>query len=89
MDDVRGSTAHQSYAFVCTRCGHAWEQRFDVEWHTDAEGRRFPVYRADGAPVPPPFRQLVCENCGSTTVRVLRPGRVATARAHETSSHRR
>lgn len=83
------TTVHESHAFACTRCGHGWEREDDIEHHRDAQGQPFLVYRSAGRRVTSPFSRLACPCCGATTVRVLRPGRVAAARAHETSHHRR
>ena len=45
-----GATAvvDEAYAFVCMHCGHGWEQAYEIEHHTDADGRAFVVYVADG-----------------------------------------
>ena len=46
---------HESYSFACMRCGHAWEQAYEIEHHTDAEGHEFVQYVADGRLVPSPL----------------------------------
>lgn len=69
--------AHESYSFACMRCGHGWEQSYEIQHHTDAEGRPFVVYYADGARVPSPLTNPTCENCGEHVVRIMRSGRVS------------
>lgn len=77
-----GATAvvDEAYSFVCMHCGHGWEQAYEIEHHTDAEGHAFVVYVADGRIVPSPLNRPTCANCGRHRVRILRPGRVASAR---------
>lgn len=70
-------TAHEAYAFACMRCGHGWEQSYDIEHHLDAEGRPFVVYFADGQRVASPLTRPTCEACGAHVVRIMRPGRVS------------
>lgn len=72
---------HESYSFVCLRCGHGWEQAFVIEHHTDAAGKEFVRYVADGRIVPSPLSRPTCRRCGNHIVRIMRPGRVASARA--------
>lgn len=74
------STTHEAYSFACLHCGHGWEQEYDIEHHVDADGKPFVVYRADGRRVPSPLSRPRCANCGHTTVRIMRSGRVSTAR---------
>ncbi|AZM61781.1 MULTISPECIES: hypothetical protein [unclassified Streptomyces] len=77
-----GATAvvDEAYSFVCMHCGHGWEQAYEIEHHTDADGRAFVVYVADGRIVPSPLNRPTCADCGCHVVRILRPGRVASAR---------
>ncbi|MEU1053371.1 hypothetical protein [Streptomyces sp. NPDC005876] len=77
-----GATAavHESYSFACMRCGNGWEQSYEIEHHTDAQGRRFVVYMADGLVVPSPLSRPTCQNCDAHVVRIMGPGRVASAR---------
>ncbi|CAM5517137.1 hypothetical protein [Streptomyces abikoensis] len=70
-------TAHESYSFACMRCGHGWEQSYEIEHHTDAEGRPFVIYYADGERVPSPLTRPTCVNCGEHVVRIMRSGRVS------------
>ncbi|MFC5148179.1 hypothetical protein [Streptomyces aureoversilis] len=70
-------TAHESYSFACMRCGHGWEQSYEIEHHTDAEGRPFVIYYADGVRVPSPLTRPTCVNCGEHVVRIMRSGRVS------------
>ncbi|MFF8938953.1 hypothetical protein ACF08O_30390 [Streptomyces paradoxus] len=84
-----GATAvvNESYSFACMRCGHGWEQSYEIEHHTDAGGHEFVLYVADGKVVPSPLSRPECHNCDSHVVRIMRPGRVASARdaAHRPS----
>ncbi|MEU1045817.1 hypothetical protein ABZ400_11730 [Streptomyces sp. NPDC005897] len=77
-----GATAvvHESYSFACMRCGHGWEQSFEIEHHTDTDGREFVLYVADGRVVPSPLTRPTCATCDSHVVRILCPGRVASVR---------
>ncbi|MER6674875.1 hypothetical protein [Streptomyces sp. NPDC000983] len=72
---------HESYSFACMRCGHGWEQSYEIEHHTDAEGREFVLYVADGRVVPSPLSRPTCVNCDGHVVRLLRAGQVSSARA--------
>ncbi|MET8893490.1 hypothetical protein [Streptomyces albogriseolus] len=70
----------EAYAFACMRCGHGWEQSYEIEHHVDADGRTFVLYVADGRIVPSPLNRPACRSCDGHLVRILRPGRVASAR---------
>ncbi|PSJ26102.1 hypothetical protein B7P34_24650 [Streptosporangium nondiastaticum] len=59
------------------RCGHGWEQSYEIKHHTDAEGRPFVIYYADGERVPSPLTRPTCVNCGEHVVRIMRSGRVS------------
>jgi hypothetical protein len=82
MNEITGAAAvvHESYSFACMRCGHGWEQSYAIEHHRDADGREFVRYVADGRIVPSPLSRPTCANCDSHVVRIMRPGRVASAR---------
>lgn len=77
---VTEQTTHEAYSFACMHCGHGWEQEYEIEHHVDAEGQPYVVYRADGRPVPSPLTHPTCANCGHTVIRIMRSGRVSTAR---------
>ncbi|WP_121716705.1 hypothetical protein [Streptomyces sp. E5N91] len=85
-----GATAvvHESYSFACMRCGHGWEQSFEIEHHTDTDGREFVLYVADGRVVPSPLTRPTCATCDSHVVRILRPGRVASVLGAAHTVHR-
>ncbi|MGC0383194.1 hypothetical protein [Streptomyces sp. SAI-129] len=85
-----GATAvvHESYSFACMRCGHGWEQSFEIEHHTDTDGRAFVLYVADGRVVPSPLTRPTCATCDSHVVRILRPGRVASVRGATRTARR-
>ncbi|MET8081017.1 hypothetical protein [Streptomyces sp. NPDC005303] len=77
-----GATAvvNESYSFACMRCGHGWEQSYEIEHHIDGDGREFVQYMVDGRVVPSPLSKPACANCDHQVVRIMRPGRVASAR---------
>ncbi|GGN62608.1 hypothetical protein GCM10011579_029920 [Streptomyces albiflavescens] len=89
MSEIAGQTGHrgaatavvnESYSFACMRCGHGWEQSYEIEHHLDAEGNEFVRYVADGRVVPSPLSRPSCQNCDSHVVRIMRPGQVSSAR---------
>lgn len=69
---------HESYAFACMRCGHGWEQSYEIEHHVDGKGKEFVVYVADGRQVPSPLTRPTCLNCGGHVVRIMRAGQVSS-----------
>ncbi|MGW7079563.1 hypothetical protein ACWGH2_35135 [Streptomyces sp. NPDC054871] len=71
-------TVHESYAFACMRCGHGWEQSYDIEHHVDGKGKEFVMYVADGRHVPSPLTRPTCLNCGGHVVRIMRAGQVSS-----------
>ena len=73
------AVVHESYSFVCMRCGHGWEQSYDIEHHVDGEGREFVTYIADGRAVPSPLSRPACRNCDGHVVRIMRAGQVSSA----------
>ncbi|MFC9116128.1 MULTISPECIES: hypothetical protein [Streptomyces] len=77
-----GATAvvTEAYAFACMRCGYGWEQSYEIEHHVDGDGRTFVLYVADGRIVPSPLNRPTCHSCDGHLVRILRPGRVDSAR---------
>jgi hypothetical protein len=89
MSEIAGQTGHravaatdivhESYSFACMRCGHGWEQSFEIEHHLDAEDREFVMYVADGQVVPSPLTRPTCLNCDSHVVRIMRAGQVSSA----------
>ncbi|MFB7654917.1 MULTISPECIES: hypothetical protein [unclassified Streptomyces] len=85
-----GATAvvHESYSFACMRCGHGWEQSFEIEHHKDADGNEYVRYVADGRVVPSPLTRPTCANCDNHVVRIMRPGRVASVRGTDHGLHR-
>ncbi|MFD3500760.1 hypothetical protein ACFWWT_18360 [Streptomyces sp. NPDC058676] len=85
-----GATAvvHESYSFACMRCGHGWEQSYEIEHHVDADDHEFVLYVANGQVVPSPLSRPTCTNCDNHVVRIMRPGRVASARDAAHRQHR-
>ncbi|MFE3941279.1 hypothetical protein ACFXPV_05270 [Streptomyces sp. NPDC059118] len=78
MSEIAATTAHEAYAFACMRCGHGWEQAFEIEHHVDGSNNAFVIYKADGERVPSPLSRPHCSNCGGHVVRIMRAGRVST-----------
>ncbi|MEW2046506.1 hypothetical protein OHS71_23990 [Streptomyces sp. NBC_00377] len=96
MSDITGQTGlrggasavvNESYSFACMRCGHGWEQAFEIEHHTDADGHQFVLYVTDGRIVPSPLSRPACVNCDGHVVRIMRAGQVSSvlsaARQHK------
>ncbi|WP_328860838.1 hypothetical protein [Streptomyces sp. NBC_00306] len=79
MSEVTGTAkVHEAYAFCCMRCGHGWEQSYEIEHHVDGAGQEFIVYKADGVRVPSPLSSPTCTNCGGHVVRIMRSGQVSS-----------
>jgi hypothetical protein len=94
MSEIAGQTGnrsaasavvHESYSFACMRCGHGWEQSFEIEHHLDAEGSEFVMYVANGHVVPSPLSRPSCQNCDGHVVRIMRAGQVSSV---QNSMHR-
>jgi hypothetical protein len=60
------------------RCGHGWEQSYEIEHHVDGAGQEFIVYKAGGERVPSPLSSPKCLNCGGHVVRIMRAGQVSS-----------
>ncbi|GAU68649.1 hypothetical protein SSP35_08_01430 [Streptomyces sp. NBRC 110611] len=69
--------AREAYAFACMRCGHGWEQAYEIVHRTDGKGEPHVVYYADGERVPSPLTRPSCRNCGGDVVRIMRSGQVS------------
>jgi hypothetical protein len=87
MTEIAGQTGHrsaatavvhESYSFACMRCGHGWEQSYEIEHHLDAEGSEFVMYVANGQVVPSPLSRPSCLNCDSHVLRIMRAGQVSS-----------
>jgi hypothetical protein len=79
MSEITGTAkVHEAYAFACMRCGHGWEQSYEIEHHVDATGQEFVVYRSGGERVPSPLSSPNCLNCGGHVVRIMRSGQVSS-----------
>ncbi|MEU6576263.1 hypothetical protein [Streptomyces sp. NPDC046805] len=96
MSEITGRTGlrgaatavvHESYSFACMRCGHGWEQSFEIEHHIDADGGEFVMYVADGRVVPSPLSRPTCHNCDGHVVRIMRPGQVSSVRGAAPRPH--
>ncbi|QKW07078.1 hypothetical protein HUT18_12370 [Streptomyces sp. NA04227] len=75
-------TAHEAYSFACMRCGHGWEQAYEIEHHVDPAGEPYVTYLANGVRVPSPLTRPTCLNCGGHVVRIMRPGRVSSVQSY-------
>ncbi|MBV2356749.1 hypothetical protein KUM39_20615 [Streptomyces sp. J2-1] len=89
MSEIAGRTGrqgsanavvHESYAFACMRCGHGWEQSYEIEHHTDGDGHEFVLYVVDERVVPSPLSRPECQNCDGHVVRIMRAGQVSAVR---------
>ncbi|MEE1799053.1 hypothetical protein ACIQVO_28565 [Streptomyces sp. NPDC101062] len=88
MSEITGTAVvHEAYAFCCMRCGHGWEQAYDIEHHVDGSGQNVVVYKAEGVRVPSPLSSPTCQNCGGHVVRIMRSGQVSSVRALMTEQH--
>ncbi|MFD5747770.1 hypothetical protein [Streptomyces sp. NPDC127033] len=88
MSEITGTAvAHEAYAFCCMRCGHGWEQAYDIEHHVDGSGQNVVVYKTEGVRVPSPLSSPTCQNCGGHVVRIMRSGQVSSVRALMTEQH--
>jgi hypothetical protein len=63
------------------RCGHGWEQDYEIRHHVDAQGRAYVTYHADGRRVPSPLTRPTCLNCGGNVVRIMRSGQIPASAA--------
>ncbi|WP_330339489.1 hypothetical protein [Streptomyces sp. NBC_00557] len=96
MSEIAGQTGlrgtptavvHESYAFACMRCGHGWEQSYEIEHHRDGDGQEFVLYVADGRVVPSPLSRPRCHNCDGHVVRIMRAGQVSSVRGAADPHH--
>lgn len=83
------AVVHESYSFACMRCGHGWEQAYEIEHHKDADGHEFVMYVAGGQVVPSPLSKPSCFNCDGHDVRIMRAGQVSSARDAEHRQYQR
>ncbi|MBC9716817.1 hypothetical protein H9Y04_30215 [Streptomyces sp. TRM66268-LWL] len=60
------------------RCGHGWEQSYDIEHFVDGQGNEFVLYKAGGQRVPSPLSRPTCLNCGGHVVRIMQAGQVSS-----------
>nr|WP_245769644.1 hypothetical protein [Streptomyces indicus] len=60
------------------RCGHGWEQSYDIEHFVDGKGNEFVLYMAGGQRVPSPLTRPTCLNCGGHVVRIMQAGQVSS-----------
>lgn len=86
--DHSGTTVHEAYSFACMRCGHGWEQEYEVRRLEYPDGTPFVTYRTDGERVPSPITHPTCVKCDGHQLRIMRAGRVAAARPERTPQRR-
>ena len=49
MSEVTGTAkVHEAYAFCCMRCGHGWEQSYEIRHHVDSTSRSSSTRRTVG-----------------------------------------
>lgn len=77
---LQAGPKHEAYSFVCLRCGHAWEDEYEIRHATDRDGHARVTYLCKGFTVPSPLTAGRCRTCGGERIRILRAGRVASAR---------
>ena len=91
MSEIAGQTdlngeatavVHESYSFACMRCGHGWEQSYEIEHHTDVDGTEFIMYVVDGRIVPSPLSRPTCLKCDGHLVRIMAAGQVSSVQSH-------
>ncbi|MEU5594599.1 hypothetical protein [Streptomyces sp. NPDC020298] len=96
MSEIAGQTGprgtatavvHESYSFACMRCGHGWEQSYEIEHHMDADNHEFVLYVAAGQVVPSPLSRPACQNCDGHIVRIMRAGQVSSVRGAAERHH--
>ena len=83
------AVVHESYSFACMRCGHGWEQSYEIEHHKDADGHEFVMYVAGGQVVPSPLSKPTCFNCDGHSVRIMQAGQVSSVRDAELRQYHR
>jgi hypothetical protein len=78
---MKSEPIHEAYSFACLRCGHVWEGAYKIRHVRDGAGRLRVEYRLrDGLKVPSPLTDNTCRVCAGRTIRILRSGRVRSAR---------
>lgn len=75
------AVVHESYSFACMRCGHGWEQSYEIEHHIDGNGAETVMYVVDGRVVLSPLSRPTCQNCENHVVRIMRAGQVSSAQS--------
>ncbi|MCF3145159.1 hypothetical protein [Streptomyces platensis] len=88
-DPQADAAAHEAYSFACMRCGHGWEQAYDIVHQVDGKGELHVVYYADGQRVPSPLTRPTCVNCGTDIVRIMRSGQVSMVSDAMANMHQR
>ncbi|MCZ4604366.1 hypothetical protein O3S80_11515 [Streptomyces sp. Lzd4kr] len=73
----------RAYAFACLSCGHGWESTYDVGATTDERAGISAVHHLDHERMPSPLQSPKCPACESHKIRIMRPGRVASAHLYE------
>ena len=78
------STEHvrRSFPFACLDCGNGWESTDDIDVTVDERTRIHADYHLDGQHAPSPLQSPQCPACEGRKIRIMRPGRVNSARTH-------
>lgn len=73
----------RSYSFACLNCGHGWEDTYDIDVSVNEHARITADYHLAGQHVPSPLQSPRCPACEGRRIRIMRPGRVNSARSQE------
>ncbi|MCM2425014.1 hypothetical protein LNW73_03810 [Streptomyces sp. RKAG337] len=73
---------HRAYSFVCLSCGRGWEAEYDIRLTTDQDNHFHADCRVADRTVPSPLTRPRCPACEGDRIRIVRPGRVDSARPH-------
>lgn len=79
---VNGQQLHEAYSFVCLRCGHGWEQEYEIVHCVDPSRHEHVQYFVGAHCVPSPLTRATCPSCGGRQIRTLRYGRIDSARLY-------
>jgi Zn finger protein HypA/HybF involved in hydrogenase expression len=80
---MRTDHVQRSYSFACLDCGHGWEGAYDIDLAAAEHARITAVCHLDGEHVSPSLQSPRCPACEGRKLRIMRPGRAATARLHQ------
>ncbi|GAA3706711.1 hypothetical protein GCM10022224_085290 [Nonomuraea antimicrobica] len=55
----------ETWPFECLRCLHVWVEEYVVRHLSDVYGNEVDIWLSSGVPVPPPWTDLCCPDCGA------------------------